>query len=53
MPFFLKNPYADTRADEKRGREIDDVSTPKKAKKAPAAASLVPPFAFHFCALRS
>ena len=44
MPFALKNPYANASAKgEKRagGEALDAVSTPKKAKKAPSAASLV------------
>mgnify|MGYP006926426323 CR=1 FL=1 len=48
MPFALKNPYANAKVGEKRGKEIEDGSTPKKAKKAPAASSLVPPMAFLF-----
>ncbi len=43
MPFALKSPFAGgAKQGEKRNNPYDD-STPKKAKKAPSAASLVPP----------
>jgi len=42
MPFALKNPYANAGKGEKRpGEPLEEPSTPKKAKKAPSAASLV------------
>ena len=43
MPFALKNPYADAvaKGEKRPGESIEDPSTPKKAKKAPSAASLV------------
>ena len=42
MPFALKNPYANASAkgEKRAGDSVEDPSTPKKAKKAPSAASL-------------
>ena len=50
MPFALKNPYASTAAkgEKRAGDSLEDPSTPKKAKKAPSAASLVG-HCFSFC----
>ena len=49
MPFALKNPYANAAAkgEKRAGESIEDPSTPKKAKKAPSAASLVRSVGFH------
>ena len=48
MPFALKNPYANAGFDgeTRAGEVLDDLSTPKKAKKAPLADSLVQSVSF-------
>ena len=49
MPFALKNPNANaaTEGEKRAGHLIDDPSTPRKARKAPSAASLVENISFY------